>query len=67
MEQDCLMEQAFSCFLFSVLHRVLISACDLYHVFLFFLFQVLPLDFLLFDSGEAWEPAPEIRKAIMFL
>lgn len=61
MEQDCLMEQVFSCFLSSVLHRVLISARGLEHVLLFL---ILPLDFILFDSREAREPATEIRKAI---
>lgn len=64
MEQNCLMEQDFSCFLFFVLCRTLVNTCGLEHVFLF---HMLHLDFLLIDSGEARDPTPEIRKAVMFL
>jgi len=64
MEQDCLLEQVFYCFLFSVLHRVLISTHGLEHVFIF---HTLPLNFLIFDRGEAREPTPEVGKAIKFL
>lgn len=55
MEQDCLIEV-------SLLH--LICCLGLEHVFVF---CILPLDFLLFDRGEARESVPDIRKAIMFL